>query len=210
MNISEIKSNLTTNYIGQNIIYFETIDSTQKQAKKLAENNLPNGTLVLANMQTSGVGTHGRVWYTEADSNITMTLVLYPNCNIDKLKTITIDIANYMVEVIKDLYGIQLSIKEPNDIILNGKKIGGILTETKVNKEFVNILFIGIGFNVSQEKFSEEIKETATSLKKEFKEDFEREKIISGFLNKFEFYNANIARSSIDNSANDFLPFFLQ
>ncbi|MCL2860227.1 MAG: biotin--[acetyl-CoA-carboxylase] ligase [Oscillospiraceae bacterium] len=184
--IEKIKINLSTKYMGRNIIYFETIDSTQKKAKELAKNKVQNGTLVLANMQTHGVGTHGRVWHTEPNSNILMTLVLYPNCNIDKLNTITIDIANCLVKVIKNLYKIQLSIKEPNDLILNGRKIGGILTETKLNKEFVDVLFIGIGFNVNQEKFPEEINEIATSLKKEFKKDFEREKIVAEFLNRLE------------------------
>jgi len=184
--IEKIKNNLSTKYMARNIVYFETIDSTQKKAKELAKCKVQNGTLVLANMQTHGIGTHGKVWYTEADSNILMTLVLYPNCNIDNLKTITIDIANCLAKIIKDLYEIQLSIKEPNDLILNDKKIGGILTETKLNKEFVEALFIGIGFNVNQEKFPEEISESATSLKKEFKKDFEREKIVARFLNEFE------------------------
>ena len=186
MKIEKIKENLTTEYMGQNIIYFKTIDSTQSKAKELVQANIPSGTLVLANMQTSGIGTHGRAWYTEDNSNITMTLVLYPNCNIDKLKTITMDIASCLVEVIKGLYEIELSVKEPNDIILNNKKAGGILAETKLNKEFVEVLFIGIGFNVNQEEFPEEISKTATSLKKEFGKTFDREEIVAEFLNRFE------------------------
>ena len=186
MNIEQIKNSLNTDYIGRNIIYFETIDSTQKKAKELAMANVQNGTLVLANMQENGIGTYGKIWHTEENSNILMTLVLYPNCNIDKLKTITIDIADCLVEAIKNLHGIQLSIKEPNDIILNGKKVGGILTETKLDKEFVNVLLIGIGFNVNQVEFPVEISEVATSLKKELSKDFEREEIVAEFLNGLE------------------------
>ena len=186
MNIQEIKDNLTTNFLGQNIIYFDEIGSTQEEAKRLAENDIANGSMVLTDMQTAGIGTHGRTWYTSTNKNISMTLVLYPNCNINKLKEITIEIAEGIVDVIWNLYKINLGMKSPNDLILNDKKIGGILTETKVDRGIVRNLFIGIGLNVNEEDFPEDIAGIAASLKKEFKKDFKREIIIAGICNKLE------------------------
>ncbi|MCL2341557.1 MAG: biotin--[acetyl-CoA-carboxylase] ligase [Firmicutes bacterium] len=186
MNIQEIRNNLTTKYIGQNIIYFDKIDSTQKEAKKLAENDLPNGSIIIADMQTAGIGTHGRTWHTSANKNIIMTVVIYPNCNVYELEGITTKIADAAVSAIWNLYNIKLEIEEPNDIVLNNKKAGGILTETKVDGGIAKNLFIGIGFNVNEEDFPEDIIDTATSLKKELGKEFDREIIIAGILNELE------------------------
>lgn len=131
-------------------------------------------------------GTHGRTWLSEKNKNILMTILIYPNCTIDRLETITMDIANCLVIAAKEVYDIHLSIKEPNDLMLNNKKIGGILTETKVEEEYVKNLFIGIGININQEEFSEELASTATSLKKELGQEFEREKLVIDFINNFE------------------------
>ena len=186
MNIEQIKGNINTKYIGKNIVYHEVIDSTQKEAKKLAAQNIQNGSVIIADEQTEGIGTHGRTWLSQAGQNIMMTLIIYPNCGIDKLDGITIDIANCLIDVIRKLYNIKLEIKKPNDLILNNRKSGGILTETKVENEIVKNLFIGIGFNVNQKDFPEEIKNIATSLKKETGRDFSKEAIIIEFLNNFE------------------------
>jgi len=186
LNIQEIRNNLTTKYIGQNIIYFDKIDSTQKEAKKLAENDLPNGSIIIADMQTAGIGTHGRTWHTSANKNIIMTVVIYPNCNVYELEGITTKIADAAVSAIWNLYNIKLEIEEPNDIVLNNKKAGGILTETKVDGGIAKNLFIGIGFNVNEEDFPEDIIDTATSLKKELGKEFDREIIIAGILNELE------------------------
>lgn len=186
MDIKKIEENINTKYLGKTIIYHKNIDSTQKEAKKLAIQNIQNGSIIIADQQTAGVGTHGRTWLTEIGKNIIMTLIIYPKCNINKLDRITIDISECLVNVIGKLYNIKLDIKKPNDLILNNRKIGGILTETRVENEIVKNLFIGIGFNVNQEKFTKEIKNIATSLKKEFSKEFQREEIIIEFINSFE------------------------
>jgi len=197
LNIQEIKDNLKTTYIGRNIIYFNEIGSTEEEAKRLAANHVQNGSAVIADMQTGGVGTHGRMWHTSANENILMTLVLYPDCNVNKLEGITVNIANCIADVIWNLYNIKLEIKHPNDLVLSNRKIGGILAETKIVEGNAENLFIGIGLNINQENFPEEIADIATSLKKEFGREFSREKIISEIcnelesncFNRFEYYN---------------------
>ena len=183
-----ILEKLNTKYIGKNLLYRESIDSTQKEAWRLVGENVENGTLIMADIQTDGIGTHGRKWYTNEIGNVAFSIVLYPNCKLEKLNDITRDIADIIVKVFEDLYQIKLNIKSPNDIVYNGKKLGGILTETKVFGEVVKNLVIGIGLNLNQEKFYEDINEIATSIKNEFGIDVARNIIISEICNKFEKY----------------------
>ncbi len=185
-NINKIKENLDTIFLGKNIEYFTQIDSTQDYIKNNKEENLPNGLVVLAENQTKGKGTNGRVWYTNPEENLTFSFLLKSNCNIKKIENLTRIIAEVIVNVIKTTYGYTLEIKYPNDIMASGKKLGGILTEGFTKGENVEKIIIGIGLNINQTKFPEEIKKIATSLKKEFKTNFEKEKILTKFLNEFE------------------------
>ena len=179
--------NLQTNFLGRNTIYFKNIDSTQSEIWRLVEkSNVPSGTLVMADIQTSGKGTHGRIWHTDEENNIAFSFFIKMDCNVSKLKGITVEIANIIIDIFEEKYGISLEIKEPNDIVFNGKKIGGILTETKVNAEIVKYLVVGIGINTSQKNFSEDIKDIATSIKNEFNIDIDTKEFITEFCNKFE------------------------
>ena len=168
MDIEKIKQ-AKTKYIGKNVIYFNEIDSTQTEAKRNVE-KYSNGTVIIADMQTAGRGTHGRVWHT----------------NIDKLDGFTVAIAENIRQSIKELYGIELEIKLPNDLLLNKKKICGILTEVVTIKEIVKEIFIGVGFNVNESDFSSDISNIATSLYKATKQVYCREDIICKILENIE------------------------
>lgn len=185
MDLEKIK-NARTKYIGKNIIYFKEIDSTQKYSKEMVNNNLKNGTIVITDNQTKGIGTNGRNWYSNIGKNITMTITVYPNVDVNKLNNLTIDVAKAMQKTIQDLYNINLNIKKPNDLIINNKKIAGFLVETGLIKQKVNYILIGVGFNVNEVEFNVEIKDIATSLKEEFKKDFSREDIIVNFIEDLE------------------------
>lgn len=161
----KIENNLKTKIIGKNIKYFEKISSTQLVAKEMAEKNIENGTIVITDNQENGIGTHDRKWYSDAGKNIMFTLIIYPKCDVRNLNTITVDIAKCIVNTIEKIYHLKLEIKHPNDIMCNGKKLGGILTQIVTNGEDIRYLLIGIGINVNQEKFEGEIRKTATSLK---------------------------------------------
>ena len=178
--------NLKTKYIGKNLIHLKSIDSTQLEAWRLFEKKVQNGTIVVADIQTNGQGTHGRRWYTNETGNIAFSIIIYPNCNIKKIESITVEIAKIIVKVFEKLYDLNLEIKYPNDIVYNEKKIGGILTETKLSGEIVNALIIGIGINLNQEKFPDEIEDIATSIKNEFGISTKREEIIVDICNEFE------------------------
>lgn len=183
MDIEKIKK-AKTRYIGKNIIFYNEIDSTQEDAKRRL-NDLSNGTIIIADKQINGKGTKGKVWYTN-NGNIAMTIILKPKCKIERLSNLTIRIAEIMIDAICNIYKCQLEIKKPNDILLNNKKICGILTESKSLGDDVESILIGIGLNVNEIKFEKKLEEIATSLKKEFKKEFNREEIIVEFIEMFE------------------------
>ena len=187
LDIKKIKSNLKTSFLGKNIVYHEEIDSTQDEAKRLVkQGKATNGMYIVTDNPTNGKGTKGRAWYGGEYENICGTFVLTPNCNIKQIENLTILIAQCLVKTIKDLYDIKLDIKYPNDVMCNRKKVSGILTESVTNKEIVKYVFIGIGIDVNQTIFTPEIEQIATSLKKEYNKEFNREEIISSFFNTFE------------------------
>lgn len=178
--------NLKTKFLGRNVIYYKTIDSTQNEIWRLVENDIQNGTLVMADIQTAGKGTHGRTWYTEEANNIAFSFYIKLDCNIQKLDGLTVKIAEIIVDIMKDMYGIKLQIKSPNDIIFNNKKIGGILTQTKVVADKATDLVVGIGLNTSQKNFNEELQDIATSIKNEFNVNVNVQEFIAKFCNEFE------------------------
>lgn len=185
MDLNKIKQ-AKTKFLGKNILYFKEVTSTQEIAKQMAQEKLPNGIIVLTDFQTQGKGTKDRKWIASKEQNIMMTLVLYPNTNISQLEGITIKIAQSIQTAIEELYGYELTMKEPNDLLLNGKKIAGILTQSVSQKEQVTNLYIGIGFNVNEINFPEELQTIATSLRKEYHKEFEREEIIAKILEDIE------------------------
>ncbi len=183
MDIEKIKS-AKTKFIGKELEYFDEIDSTQAEAKRNVE-KYKNGTVIIADTQTAGRGTHGRVWHTKTD-NIAMTIILKSEINIKMIEGFTVAIAEKIQQSIKELYGIELEIKLPNDVLLNNKKICGILTEVVTIKEIVEEIFIGIGFNVNEKEFLSDISDIATSLYKETKQVYCREDIICKILENIE------------------------
>ena len=167
---------LKTNFLEKNSIYYKEIDSTQSEIWRLIEDKaVPSG----------------RIWHTDETNNIAFSFFIEMNCNIRELEGITLKIAEIIVDIFKVKYGIELDIKEPNDIMYKGKKLGGILTETKVIGENVKYLVVGIGINTAKEKFSDDIKDLATSIKKEFNVGVNVEDFITEFCNRFEKYLAN-------------------
>lgn len=148
-------------------IHYEKIDSTQKEVWRRLEKAI----IISADIQTDGIGTHGRTWYTTQKGNIAFSIGLELNKSINKLNNLTIEIAEIILEVFENLYQIKLKIKHPNDIMINNQKVGGILTETKLKGEIVKYLVIGIGINTNNEEIS-------TSIKKEFGIEIDNSKVI--------------------------------
>lgn len=167
--------------------FYRKIDSTQLEIwRRIEENKIDNKTVVIADIQTNGKGTHGRKWHTDEVNNIAFSFFRQINCEIDKLDGLTTEMAQIILDIFKEIYQIELQIKLPNDIFYNGKKVGGILSETKVSGNIVKYIVVGIGINTCQTEFDAEIKDIATSIKNEFGIDVDRMKIIEEFCNRFE------------------------
>ena len=183
MDIEYIKKVLTTktNY---NIEYHNKIQSTHTYAINLEISKNNNNKIILTDEQTAGIGTKGKKWHTGNEKNIAMTIIIFPNCNIQKIENITINIAISIQKEIKEMFNVDLLLKEPNDLFLNGKKICGILVETKIAGKNVKALYISIGFNVNETSFPEDVANIATSLKKELYKEFDRENIIINFIKR--------------------------
>ena len=167
--------------------FYHKIDSTQLEIwRRIKENKIENKTVIIADIQTNGKGTHGRKWYTDEGNNIAFSFFRQIDCEIDKLEGLTTEMAQIILDIFKELYQVNLQIKLPNDIFYNDKKVGGILSETKVSGNIVKYIVVGIGINTCQTEFDTEIKNIATSIKNEFGIDVDRMKIIEEFCNRFE------------------------
>ncbi|MCI5857850.1 MAG: biotin--[acetyl-CoA-carboxylase] ligase [Agathobacter sp.] len=186
MNEAEIKSLLHTEWAGQELFCFDEIDSTNTKAKELAEQGYPSGTLVVADRQIAGRGRRGRSWDSPAGIGIFMTLMLKPDINPNNASMLTLVTALATAQAISDVTGADARIKWPNDIVINGKKVCGILTEMSAQFDYINHIVIGIGINVHNESFPEEIRETASSLFLESGRHIHRADLIVRFLERFE------------------------
>ncbi|MDT8859983.1 biotin--[acetyl-CoA-carboxylase] ligase [Alkalihalobacillus sp. MEB130] len=184
----EVKVGLTTSRIGREITYFDATDSTQFTAHKLAQDGVGEGHVVIANEQTSGKGRLGRNWFSRKGTSISMSIILRPKLPPQKTPQLTLLTAVAVVRAIKKLTQINCDIKWPNDVLLDGKKLVGILTEMQADPDQVHSVIIGIGINVNQQKedFDPTIQELATSLAIVKGETVERAQVISAVLNEFE------------------------
>ena len=183
----EIKVHLTTKYIGRSIIHFDSLDSTNTKAKELAILGEEDGTTIISEEQTKGRGRLGRQWSSPKFKGIWMSIILRPDIDPLNMSKLTLVAAAAVHEALMD-FNIKTSIKWPNDIILNGKKLCGILTEMSGELNQINHLIIGIGVNVntSTSEFPNEIKDIATSLNSETGKIFLRTKLTACILNHFE------------------------
>ncbi|MCI8579183.1 MAG: biotin--[acetyl-CoA-carboxylase] ligase [Dorea sp.] len=183
---AEIKSLLGTEWAGRKVVYYDETDSTNNRAKDSGEKNGAHGTLFIADKQNAGKGRRGRAWESPSGKSIYMTILLRPQITPDKAPMLTLIMGLSVAEGIRKVSGAETAIKWPNDIVMNKKKVCGILTEMATEMEYVNYVVIGVGINVNQEYFSEGIKEIATSLYEETGTVYQRSELIAAVLERFE------------------------
>lgn len=171
-----------------NVVYFEEIGSTNEEARKLAFAGYPQGTLVIADSQTGGKGRRGRNWHTPKGSSIAMSLIVKPELEAEYASMLTLVQAMAVAQAIEEMCGLKAQIKWPNDILVNEKKVCGILTEMNMEGTKISFIIIGTGINVNQESFPEEISDIATSLKKESGNVHSREKLVECICKLFNKY----------------------
>lgn len=196
LSAEELKSIRKTAWVGEEIIYYDMTDSTNTQAKHLAENGAVHGTLVVAGAQNAGRGRRGRTWESPADSAIFMSLLLRPQIKPQDASMLTLVAAMAVAKAVHQTVGIEVKIKWPNDIVLNGKKICGILTEMSSEIDAINYVVIGIGMNVSNRNFPKEIAKTATSIALEGTSNVNRAQLTEAVWEQFEVYYDKFVKKS--------------
>lgn len=185
MSKAEILSQLDTTWLGKELIYFDTIDSTNEYAKQIAMES-QHGTVVVGDQQTAGKGRLGRTWISPRGCSIYISYLLKPEIAPSHASQLTIVAALATAKAVEEVTGLTTQIKWPNDIVVNGKKVCGILTEMSADMDQIHHVVVGIGVNVNMTSFDEEIAATATSLRLEKEEVISRAQIIVAMLKHFE------------------------
>lgn len=185
---SELKSRIHTEWAGKQVLFLKETMTTNADAKRLAEEGAPHGTLVVADRQSAGRGRRGRSWESPAGTSVYMTIALKPDFAPAKASMLTLVMALAVAEAVTEVTGLEAGIKWPNDIVVNRKKICGILTELSMEADYIQSVVIGVGINTNQESFPEEIKATATSLYLEKGEKISRAELIAAVMKHFEHY----------------------
>ena len=189
MDAAELKSIWKPKWVGCEILYFDSIDSTNTKAQELAEKGYPSGTLVVADKQIAGKGRRGRNWESPSGCGVFMTLMLKPDINPNNASMLTLVSALAVAKALADITGKDAKIKWPNDIVIDGRKVCGILTEMSAQFDYINNIVIGIGINVNNSSFPEEISATASSLRLlSGGKKYRRAEIIEKIMEYFEKY----------------------
>ena len=185
---NELRSIRKTEWLGNRIYYEAEIDSTNTKAMKLAEEGAPHGTIVVTDHQKNGRGRRGRTWESPAGEAIAMTFLLRPKIDPNNASMLTLIAAMAVARGIEDETGLKAGIKWPNDVIINRKKVSGILTEMSAQADYVNHIVVGIGINVHIDEFPEELKNIATSIFLELGIKINRAALIERICEYFEAY----------------------
>ncbi|HCO18584.1 MAG TPA: biotin--[acetyl-CoA-carboxylase] ligase, partial [Tissierellales bacterium] len=186
INYDEIKGELTASVIGKKLIYFQSIGSTNDKAKELAA-KAEEGTVIVAEEQTSGKGRLGRSWSSPGRKGIYASIILKPDMEPFNAAKLTLLGAASVALALEDC-GIESQIKWPNDIIIGGKKVAGILTEMSCELGIVNYIILGIGINVNQsvEELPPELVDKATSLRIAEGKAIKRKYLLAQVLNRLD------------------------
>ena len=175
-----------TQWAGREIVYFEETDSTNRRARLLAQEGAVHGTLVIADTQTAGRGRRGRGWISPAEEGIFMSLLLRPDVHPSQVAKLSLLTALATANAIARETGLDARIKWPNDIVIAGRKVCGMLLEMTADEHTVHDVVAGVGINVHQRTFDAEIAHTAASLDLLCGRRLSRAAIVCAFLEEFE------------------------
>ncbi|WP_394267368.1 biotin--[acetyl-CoA-carboxylase] ligase [Anaerotignum sp.] len=194
-NKRELEQGLKTKTMGQSIYFYEETDTTNNRARELALEGAPEGTLVVAEKQTAGRGRRGKVWESPLGTGIWMSLVLRPQIMPAEASVLTLLCGLATAEAIEAETGLSAGIKWPNDILINGKKAVGILTEMDCEMSQVHFAIPGIGINVNTASFPPEIADIATSLYLECGKTVSRRRLVHKVLERLEEHYETFLRT---------------
>jgi BirA family biotin operon repressor/biotin-[acetyl-CoA-carboxylase] ligase len=182
----EFKRGLTTQVFGRHLFIYDSIDSTNIQAKTFANEGAEEGTVVIADHQTAGRGRFGRTWLAESGSSLLFSVILRPTFSMDKIGLLPFFAAVGIAKAVETVTGMQCECKWPNDILLHERKCCGILMESTSQQIKLDYVIIGIGLNVNQKIFFGDLEGKATSLRSEYGKEFDRKKMFCQIMSSLE------------------------
>jgi BirA family biotin operon repressor/biotin-[acetyl-CoA-carboxylase] ligase len=185
--IEKITAQLKTDFIGREIIYSEKLSSTNTTAKEQAERDVKEGTTIIAEAQTKGKGRLERRWVSPK-GGVWLSIILRPHMSPEDAAKIALTTAVAAAKTLRKLYGLNAEIKWPNDVLIDGRKVCGILTEASLKRRTVNFVVVGIGINVNfpLNALSQDLEATATTLKEVLQKEVDIEELICVLLKEFE------------------------
>ena len=181
-----LKQRLKGSLFGKRIFHFFRTDSTNRVALELGHAGEPEGAVVLAEEQTAGRGRGGRAWHSERATGIYVTLLLRPKLAPVQAPLLTMMAGLSAHSAVQALTGLEVDLKWPNDLLVRGRKLGGILTEMHAEPGQIRFVIVGIGLNVNQQKFPGELANLATSLRAETGKPQSRMELLVRLLHEFE------------------------
>jgi BirA family biotin operon repressor/biotin-[acetyl-CoA-carboxylase] ligase len=183
-----LRPRLRTKHFGQNLYHFYSVDSTNAFALRLLgrAQNVPHGSLILAESQTAGRGRMGRSWHSEPTSGLYLSLILKPAIAPALAALLTLGCAVALHNAVERTTRLDVDIKWPNDLLIDGKKVAGILAEIQADLDRVHFLVIGVGLNVNHSQLPSDLTERATSLRLAAGHPQSRQEILLDFLEEFE------------------------
>lgn len=198
-NIESFDIKLNTEYIGRTFVYAEELTSTNTFLMDRQSGYNQNGTVVLAEKQTSGKGRKDRVWYSAPDSSLTFSVLLTKDKFLENNSSLINFAASLSVAAsIENLYQLKTELKWPNDVLINGKKTSGILIESSSQGNKIERFVIGLGINVNQLSFQGNFNYPPTSIRIELGRNVDREKLLAEILNNFELHLEKLKKHKSD------------
>ena len=184
---SLVQANLKTGFIGQEIEYYTRLDSTNKEAWEIIKDGAKPGTIVITDNQFRGKGRRNRQWMASPDKSLTFSVILSPNIKANISGWLPI-LSGLAVQKALRQFDLSIQLKWPNDLLLNGKKVGGILCESKVIGSILESAIIGIGLNVNEtmDDIDASLHSTSTSLHIATDKFYQRERVLAEILNALE------------------------
>ncbi len=188
LSAAAILDGLRTRFVGQNVVYRSEIDSTNDEAKRLADRGAPEGTLVIADYQSKGRGRLDRGWVAPPGTGLLMSIVFRPHLAAHRVQGLTMSCGLAVVDAIESETGLQAGLKWPNDVVIAGRKVGGILTEIGIEGAEVGFAVVGIGLNVNLNPalLPADLPVTATSLGHEAGTEVARLPLLQTLLQRVE------------------------
>lgn len=203
INKDQILSTLASKQFGKNIVSFDTIDSTNTFAKTLTKTAAPQGTVIIAEQQTEGRGRLQRNWISEDGKNLLFSVILYPEFDLKKISLLPFAGSLAVADAIESVTELSPTCKWPNDVLINNKKVCGMLLETSSGNSGIERIILGIGLNVNQVEFSDDLRHKATSLKIECGLDVDRIRLLVKILEELENRYEQLSRFPAGQLLND-------